>query len=103
MLRQMRDKKVISVIIGTTILAFVGLMVFSWGMDMTGRSSAQASGGELGRVNGEPITYEEWNGTYRNLYDQQQRQQPGQPITAAVSRQIEDAAWEQIITQKLVS
>jgi peptidyl-prolyl cis-trans isomerase D len=103
MLRQMRDRKVIGVIIGVSILAFVGLMVFAWGMDITGASSAAATGGELGRVNGEPISYEEWNLTYRNLYEQQQRQQPGQPISAAVSRQIEEAAWEQLVTQKLVS
>lgn len=103
MLRQMRDKRVISGIIITVIVAFVGLMVFTWGMDITGRSSSAATGGELGRVNGEPITYEEWNLTYRNLVEQQQREQPGTPISAAVSRQLEEAAWEQIVTQKLVN
>jgi peptidyl-prolyl cis-trans isomerase D len=103
MLRQMRDKRVISVIIITSIVAFVGLMVFAWGMDITGQSGAAASGGELGRVNGEPITAEEWNLAYRNLAEQQQRQRPGQPINAALQRQIEESAWEQLITQKLVS
>ena len=103
MLRQMRDRKVISVIIGLSIVAFVGLMVFAWGMDITGASGAAATGGELGRVNGDPITSEEWNLAYRNLFEQQQRQQPGQPVNAALSRQIEEAAWEQLITQKLVS
>ncbi|HEY0303957.1 MAG TPA: peptidylprolyl isomerase, partial [Longimicrobiales bacterium] len=47
--------------------------------------------------------YEEWNLTYRNLVEQQQRQQPGTPISAAMSRQLEETAWEQIVTQKLVS
>jgi peptidyl-prolyl cis-trans isomerase D len=103
MLRQMRDKRVITFMIGAIIIAFVGLMVFAWGMDITGASGTAATGGELGRVNGEPISYEEWNLTYRNLFEQQQRQQPGQPITAAVSRQIEEAAWEQLVTQKLVN
>jgi peptidyl-prolyl cis-trans isomerase D len=103
MLRQMRDRRVISVIIITSIVAFVGLMVFAWGMDITGQSGAAATGGELGRVNGEPITAEEWNLAYRNLAEQQQRQRPGQPISAALQRQIEESAWEQLITQKLVS
>lgn len=101
MMRQMRDN--MKVIMLVTAIAFVALMVFGWGMDITGRSGAAATGGELGRVNGEPVTYEEWNLVYRNLYEQQQREQPGQPITAAVSRQIEDAAWEQIVNQKLIN
>ena len=101
MMRQMRDN--MKVIMLVTAVAFVGLMVFGWGMDITGRSSAAATGGELGRVNGEPITYEEWNLVYRNLYEQQQRQNPGQPINAALARQIEEAAWDQVVTQKLIS
>src|SRR5687767_5019078 len=103
MLRQMRDKRVITFMIGAIIVAFVGLMVFAWGMDITEQSGAAATGGELGRVNGEPITAEEWNLAYRNLAEQQQRQRPGQPISAALQRQIEESAWEQLITQKLVS
>ena len=101
MMRQMRDN--MKVIMLVTAVAFVGLMVFGWGMDITGRSSAAATGGELGRVNGEPIAYEEWNLVYRNLYEQQQRQNPGQPINAALARQIEEAAWDQVVTQKLIS
>jgi peptidyl-prolyl cis-trans isomerase D len=78
-------------------------MVFGWGMDITGRSSSGTTGGELGRVNGEPITYQEWSVLYRNLYEQQQKSQPGEQITAAVNRQLENAAWEQIVMQKLVN
>jgi peptidyl-prolyl cis-trans isomerase D len=101
MMRQMRDN--MKAIMLITAIAFVGLMVFGWGMDITGRSSAAATGGELGRVNGEPITYEEWNLAYRNLYEQQQQRQPGQSLSAAVVRQLEEAAWEQMVTQKLIS
>lgn len=84
-------------------ISFVGLMVFGWGMDITGQSSAATSGGEMGRVNGELISYQEWLTTYRTLYDQQQRQNPGSPITAAMNREIENAAWDQIVMQKLVN
>jgi hypothetical protein len=49
-------------------------------MDLTGRSGAQAAGGEIGRVNGEIITYEEYLAVYRNLYQQQQQAMDG-PIT----------------------
>jgi parvulin-like peptidyl-prolyl isomerase len=78
-------------------------MVFGWGMDITGRSSAATTGGEMGRVNGEAISYQEWLAAYRNIYDQQQRQNPGQPINGAMSREIENAAWDQLIMQKLVN
>ncbi|MGQ0813524.1 MAG: SurA N-terminal domain-containing protein [Gemmatimonadota bacterium] len=84
-------------------IAFVGLMVFGWGMDITGRTSSATTGGEMGRVNGEVISYQEWLGTYRNLYDQQQRQNPGQPVGAALNRQIENSAWDQLVMQRLVN
>ena len=85
-----------------TAITFVGLMVFEWGMDMTGRSGTQFAGGELGRVDGEPVTYEEFNAVYRNLYDQQQQFSNG-PLGNALNRQIEDAAWEQVVMQRLIS
>lgn len=101
MMRQMRDN--MKWIMLVTAIAFVGLMVFGWGMDITGRTSTAAAGGELGRVNGEAITYQEWSSAFRNLYEQQQKAQPGQPITAALNRQIENAAWDQLVMQKLVN
>ena len=101
MLRQMRDKRFMKVVMVLVAAFFVGLMVFEWGMDLSGLSSAQAAGGELGRVNGEPVTFEEFNRVYRNLYEQQQRLQDG-PITAAQNRQIEDLAWDQVVMDILI-
>ena len=100
MMRQMRDNMKWIMLI--TAITFVGLMVFGWGMDITGRSSSATSGGEMGRVNGEIISYQEWLTAYRTLYDQQQRQSAGTPISAAVNRQIEDAAWDQIDRKSVV-
>ncbi|HEX9106299.1 MAG TPA: peptidyl-prolyl cis-trans isomerase [Longimicrobiales bacterium] len=98
MMRQMRDNmKVIMIITSAT---FVGLMVFGWGMDITGRG--KGSNGVLGKVNGTPITYEEWRATYQNLYDQQQRASQDQ-ISSTVNKQIEDAAWNQLVMQKLIN
>ncbi|HEX6308882.1 MAG TPA: SurA N-terminal domain-containing protein [Longimicrobiales bacterium] len=83
-----------------TALAFVALMVFEWGMDMTGRSTGTTTG-EIGSVNGEPILYEEWLAVYNNIYQQQQSALQGQ-ITPVMRRQIEEAAWDQIVTQRLL-
>ena len=99
MMRQMRENTKWIMLI--TALAFVALMVFEWGMDLTGRSGAQMSGGEMGRVNGEPIAYEEFLAVYRNLYQQQQSASEA-PLTPAMNREIEEAAWEQLVSQKLI-
>jgi hypothetical protein len=89
-------------IMALTAVTFVGLMVFGWGMDLTGRTGSDATGGELGRVNGDPITYQEWSLAVRNLTDQQQRNSNG-PIGAGMQKQIEQAAWDQLVMQKLVN
>lgn len=99
MMHKLREKTKVIMLI--TALAFVGLMVFEWGMDFSGRSSAALTGGEIGRVNGDPITADEYNRVYQNLYDQQAQQQR-EPITTAQTRQIEDAAWNQLVLQRLL-
>lgn len=98
MMRTMRENT--KWIMLLTALAFVALMVFEWGMDITGRSST-AVGGEIGRVNGRPITYDTYIATYRNLYDQIQREQD-QRITSEQNRQIEEMAWDQLVTRVLI-
>lgn len=99
MMRQMRENTKWIMLI--TAVAFVLLMVFEWGMDMTGQSSTQFSGGEIGEVEGEPVMYQEYQAVYNNIYQQQQSQIDG-PITSLVNRQIEDAAWEQVVMQRLL-
>jgi peptidyl-prolyl cis-trans isomerase D len=98
MMRQMRENTKWIMLI--TALAFVALMVFEWGMDFTGRSAGVA-GLEMGSVNGEEISSEEYNAVYRNLYQQQSQAVDG-PITPVMNRQIEEAAWEQIVTARLL-
>ena len=99
MMRQMREHtKWVMILI---VISFVGLMVFEWGMDMSGRSTAQASGGVIGEVDGKPVSYEAFLTEYRQLYQQQQNNQ-AESITERQNRQIEDAAWEQLVNDMLV-
>ncbi|MEX0893177.1 MAG: peptidyl-prolyl cis-trans isomerase [Gemmatimonadota bacterium] len=100
MMRQMRDNTKWIMLI--TALAFAALMMFEWGMDASGRSGTQMTGGEVGRVNRQSVSYEEYINTYQSLYQQQQASYPG-PIPSALNKQIEDAAWEQVVMQKLVA
>jgi len=81
-----------------TAAAFVALMVFEWGMDITGISSG---GGELGRVDGTSVTFDMYNSTYRNLYEQVQRSQ-SEPISSQQNREIENQAWEEVVGQILI-
>ncbi|MBW3554471.1 MAG: SurA N-terminal domain-containing protein, partial [Gemmatimonadetes bacterium] len=85
-----------------TALAFVALMVFEWGMDMSGGSAAQFTGGEIGSVNGEPIHYRQFEEVRRQLYEQRQQQQSS-AMSAAENREIEDQAWDQIVMDRLIA
>jgi peptidyl-prolyl cis-trans isomerase D len=98
MMRQMRENT--KWIMLATALAFVALMVFEWGMDITGRSGMGV--GEIGRVNGTPIMYEDYMATYRNLYSRIQETQQG-PISTQRTREIEDQAFDEVVTQILLS
>ena len=97
MMRQMRENT--KWIMLVTAIAFVALMVFEWGMDITGQSGGGP--GELGSVNGAPIRYEHYQAVYRNLHEQVSRSQE-QPITAAQNRELEEAAWTEVINQTLI-
>ena len=82
-----------------TALAFVALMVFEWGMDITGISGG---GMELGSVGRTPVTNDMYQSTYRNLYDQVSRSQ-AEPVNSQQNREIEDAAWNEVVNQILIS
>ena len=97
MMRQMRENTKWIMLI--TALAFVGLMVFEWGMDITGRSGLSV--GEIGSVNGEPVSYDEYNFTYSRLFDQIQNSQED-PVTSQQISDIEDLAWDEVVNQALI-
>lgn len=97
MMRQMRENT--KWIMLVTAFAFVGLMVFQWGMDITGRSGLSV--GEIGSVNGVPVSYEEYNFTYGRLMDQVQNAQED-PVTSQQISDIEDAAWDEVVNQVLI-
>ena len=82
-----------------TALAFVALMVFEWGMDITGISGGSM---ELGRVGSTPVTNDMYQSTFRNLYDQVSRSQ-AEPVTSQQNREIENSAWDEVVNQILIS
>lgn len=96
-MRQMRENT--KWIMLVTALAFVALMVFEWGMDATGQSAGGL--GSIGRVNGTPVSYDAYLATYRNLSDQYQAAQE-LPLTSQQNKEIEDAAFEEVVNQILI-
>ena len=97
MMRQMRENT--KWIMLVTAMAFVGLMVFQWGMDITGQGGFSL--GEIGSVNGTPVMYEVYNQTYGSLIDQVQASQED-PITSQQIRDIGNAAWDEVVNQVLI-
>lgn len=97
MMRQMREAT--KPIMLFTAIAFVALMVFQWGMDITGQSGGGL--GEIGSVNGQPVMYDSYMAAYRQLYDQVQRSQE-ELISSQQNKEIEDAAFDEVVTQLLV-
>ena len=96
MMRTMRDNT--KWIMMITALAFTALMVFEWGMDITGRTAGLS---ELGEVDGVPVMYDQYQFAYRNLYEQTQLGQ-GEAITSDQNLEIEDAAFDEVVTQILI-
>ncbi len=97
MMRQMRENTKWIMLI--TALAFFALMVFEWGMDASGRSGVGQ--GSVGRVNGTPVSYDQWQTIRRNLFDQVQAASD-EPLTSAQNSEIDDAAWEEAVNQILI-
>jgi len=98
MMRQMREAT--KPIMLLAALAFLALMVFQWGMDITGRTSGGL--GEIGRVNGDPVMYDQYIAMYRQLYEQAQAQQE-ELIGSQQNSEIEDQAFDEVVTQLLVN
>ncbi len=96
MMRQMRENTKWIMLI--TAAAFVALMVFEWGMDASGGAFGMS---DVGRVGGTAVSVEQYQATYRNVYDQVSRTQDG-PISSQQNREIEDMAWDEVVTQILI-
>ncbi len=97
MMRQMRENT--KWIMLVTALAFVALMVFEWGADVSGRSAGGI--GEVGSVNGTPIDYQDYMATFQNLLNQAQAEQEGM-VTSQQERDLENQAFDEMVNQVLI-
>jgi len=100
MMKQLRDSTKVIMIL--TSIAFVGLMVFEWGMDLSGRSALTGTQTRLGSVNGAEISMEDYQNQYRILYEQAQQRAGDEGLTADQQRQVEEQAWEDVVNLSLL-
>lgn len=100
MMRNLRQKtKWVMLVVA---IAFVGLMVFEWGMDISGSTVAEQTG-ELGRVNGQPVPYEAYTAAYQQLYEQARASLGGAQFTREQIREIENRAFEEVVNDILLT
>lgn len=78
---------------------FLAWMVYGIGMEVSGSGGRRP--GELGSVNGTPISLQAWQARVQQLQDQY-RAQGGGRLTAEDEKQIEDQAWNDLVTQVLM-
>src|SRR4051812_37972877 len=95
MIRSNAGKFVTIFIVG----GFLAWMVYGIGMEVTGAGGRRP--GELGSVNGTPITIEAWQQRVQQL-EEQARAQGGGRLSAEDQKQIEDQAWTDLVNQVLM-
>ncbi len=94
---KMRNSSIfVAVVFGA---AMVGWFMMDFELDQT-----QQIGGveELGRVNGRPVSYQDYNEAYRRMHDEY-RQQLGTTLSASQLREVERAAWDQVVNEMLIA
>ncbi len=87
-----------SIILYTLILAFIGTIIFSWGMNYTGRSVNTTA---VGEVDGVEIDAKQFDAAFARQMDQY-RQQAGGEIADAQRTFIRNQVWEAMIRDVLI-
>jgi peptidyl-prolyl cis-trans isomerase D len=96
MMSRMRELSKILIVI--VALSFIGLMVFEWGMDYTGRGQRQTA---VGVVNGKELTYEMFTNMFQNLY-QAEKSRSDADLTESQISNMRNMVWDRFIQQVLL-
>ncbi|TFH03042.1 MAG: hypothetical protein E4H13_00110 [Calditrichales bacterium] len=96
MMSKMRELSKVFIVI--VALSFIGLMVFEWGMDYTGRGQRQ---NVVGKVNGKELTYEMFSEMYQNLY-QTEKSRTQADLTESQLVELRNTVWERFVQRILL-
>ncbi len=89
--------KIVAITIGVSLFAFIATEVIT-----SGKSFLRGSGNEIGEVNGEKITTEEYNKRVDQQVTQYKQQTGQNNLNAQFMGMIQDNVWNQVLTQNIV-
>ena len=96
-MNKMRDS--MPYIIVFLIIAFVGLIVFEWGMNYLGMRGGDRQ--VFGKVNGEEITYQQYEQMLQQQLEQMRQQNGGKDVDDATLEQLKEQVWNSLVQQTL--
>ncbi len=96
---KMRDNMP-AILVGLAVL-FVAMIVFEWGMNITGRQGRQYESNIVGKVNGQEITYPEFEKVYQNAVDNYKASTKQDPNDQAIA-QLRNQVWDGLVNQILI-
>jgi parvulin-like peptidyl-prolyl isomerase len=101
-LNDIREKSPKFIIAGAAVI-FIVLIIFDWGLDLTGRRGrgGGGSGEVLGKVNGKEISYKQYSELVRRT-DENLKKQQGGDIDDETERQIRSRVWNQLVDEMLI-
>lgn len=91
------------IIIWILVIAFVGTIVFAWGMDLTGVRSGRSGvpHDAVGRVNGKDIPLTAFNMATDRVIEEERNKNPEKDFTEADYRQARQQTWNDIVAGML--
>ncbi len=100
MMQVLRDNT--KIIIWILVIAFVGTIVFAWGMDITGaRGGGGNPGNVVGTVNGREIPLANFGMAADQKIEEQRQQNPDKEFTESDYRQARRQAWNEFVNSLL--
>ena len=94
-------RKMIFPIIIIVLLFFTGMIVLQWGMGFSGSSQAERAN-FAGKVNGDEITWAEYQRVFSSYYQNEAARTNGE-VSDARSRELEQAAFDQLVNDKIMN
>ncbi len=79
-------------------LSFIGLMIFQWGMNYSGKSNQPQF---VGKVNGHELKYKMFSDLYQQAYQEQRARSGKTQFNDSELQQLRDMVWERFIQQTL--
>jgi peptidyl-prolyl cis-trans isomerase D len=96
---KMRDNMP-AILIGLAVL-FIAMIVFEWGMDFTNRRGGGYTSSAVGKVNGEEISYQQFENVLQNMIDQYKANSKEDPDDQTMA-QLRDQVWQSLVNQMLI-